>query len=128
MVWILQELKLVENERIEILLELPMRDEEEVETACKIRMRNLCARELGTHAVRALKGNGEMFLWTLSDEQNAPIGLGRSAEEDVAPQALLDAGADPLIPTEHGTTALMLASGGGTDVQRMRAPEERATA
>lgn len=43
-------------------------------------------------------------------------------------KALLDAGADPLATTEHGTTALMLASGGGTDVQRMRLPEERATA
>src|SRR5438105_2444082 len=51
MVWILQELKLAENERIEILLELPMREEEEAETACKSRMRDLYARELGTHAV-----------------------------------------------------------------------------
>src|SRR4051794_32281820 len=33
-----------------------------------------------------------------------------------------------LATTAHGTTALMLASGGGTDVQRMRTPEERATA
>src|SRR5437879_1224340 len=93
MVWILQELKLVEGKRIEILLELPMREDEEVETACKIRMRDLCARELGPHAVRALKGDGdELFRWTLLDEQRrldprALIGLRRSAvqEDDVPP-------------------------------------------
>ena len=43
-------------------------------------------------------------------------------------KALVDAGADPLIATERGTTPLMMAAGGGTDVQRERAPEERATA
>ena len=43
-------------------------------------------------------------------------------------KALVEAGADPLIATERGTTPLMMAAGGGTDVQRERAPEERATA
>jgi ankyrin repeat protein len=43
-------------------------------------------------------------------------------------KALVDAGADPLIGTEQGTTPLILAAGGGTDIQRMRAPEERAMA
>ena len=43
-------------------------------------------------------------------------------------KALVEAGADPLIPTEQGTTALMMAAGAGTDVQRARAPEERAMA
>jgi ankyrin repeat protein len=41
---------------------------------------------------------------------------------------LVDAKADPNIPTEQGTTALMMASGAGTDVQRAREPEERAMA
>jgi len=41
-------------------------------------------------------------------------------------KALVDAGADPKIPTEQGSTSLMVAAGGGTDIQRMRAPEERA--
>jgi ankyrin repeat protein len=41
-------------------------------------------------------------------------------------KALVEAGADPNIPTESGTTALMMASGAGTDVQRAREPEERA--
>jgi ankyrin repeat protein len=43
-------------------------------------------------------------------------------------KALVEAGADPLIGTERGTTPLMMAAGAGTDVQRERAPEERATA
>ncbi len=43
-------------------------------------------------------------------------------------KALVEAGADPLIPTERGTTPLMMAAGAGTDVQRERAPEERALA
>jgi uncharacterized protein len=43
-------------------------------------------------------------------------------------KALVEAGADPLIPTAQGTTALMMASGIGTDVQRARPPEERALA
>jgi ankyrin repeat protein len=43
-------------------------------------------------------------------------------------KALVEAGADPLIATERGTTPLMMAAGAGTDVQRERAPEERAVA
>jgi uncharacterized protein len=43
-------------------------------------------------------------------------------------KALVEAGADPLLATERGTTPLMMAAGGGTDVQRERALEERATA
>ena len=36
--------------------------------------------------------------------------------------------ADPVIPTERGTTPLMLAAGAGTDLARPRSPEERAMA
>jgi ankyrin repeat protein len=43
-------------------------------------------------------------------------------------KALVEGGADPLIGTERGTTPLMMAAGAGTDVQRERAPEERALA
>jgi ankyrin repeat protein len=43
-------------------------------------------------------------------------------------KALVEAGADPLIGTDRGTTPLIMAAGAGTDVQRERAPEERATA
>ena len=43
-------------------------------------------------------------------------------------KALMEAGADPLLGNERGTTPLMMAAGAGTDVQRERAPEERAMA
>jgi uncharacterized protein len=43
-------------------------------------------------------------------------------------KALLEAGANPLMTTDQGHNALHMASGGATDVQRMRSPEERATA
>ena len=45
-----------------------------------------------------------------------------------AVKALVEGGADPLIPTEKNTTPLMLAAGGGTDVVRPRSAKERATA
>jgi ankyrin repeat protein len=57
-----------------------------------------------------------------------PLVLAAEVNNLEAVRALLAAGADPRIPTEQGTTALMLAAGGGTDIQRMRTPEERATA
>jgi len=40
-------------------------------------------------------------------------------------KVLVAAGADPNIPTAYGTTALMVACGAGTDVQRARSIEER---
>ena len=43
-------------------------------------------------------------------------------------QAMVESGADPLLATERGTTPLIMAAGGGTDVQRERSLEERATA
>ena len=43
-------------------------------------------------------------------------------------KALLDAGANSKLTTDAGHNALHMAAGGATDVQRMRSPEERATA
>jgi ankyrin repeat protein len=43
-------------------------------------------------------------------------------------KTLVEAGADPLSPTERGTTPLMMTAGAGTDVQRERTNEERAMA
>jgi ankyrin repeat protein len=43
-------------------------------------------------------------------------------------KALVDAGADPLATTEQGTNALILASGGGTDLSRPRTLQERSAA
>jgi ankyrin repeat protein len=55
-----------------------------------------------------------------------PIVLAAEVNNLDAIKALVEAGADPNIATESGTTALMMASGAGTDVQRAREPEERA--
>jgi len=57
-----------------------------------------------------------------------PLVLAAEVNNLEAIKAMLEAGADPLIATEHGTTALMLAAGGGTNVQQLRSPEERAVA
>ena len=57
-----------------------------------------------------------------------PLVLAAEVNNIGAIKVLLEAGADPRIPTEQGTTALMLSAGGGTDIQRARAPEERAMA
>jgi ankyrin repeat protein len=57
-----------------------------------------------------------------------PVALAAEVNNLEAVKLLVDAGADPLIPTEKGTSPLLLASGAGTDVQRARTPDERATA
>jgi ankyrin repeat protein len=57
-----------------------------------------------------------------------PLALAADINNLGAIKALVDGGADPLIPTEQGTTPLMLAAGAGTDTVRSRSPEERAVA
>ncbi len=59
---------------------------------------------------------------------STPLLLAAEVNNLDAIKALVDAGGDPNIPTDQGTTALMMAAGAGTDVQRAREPEERATA
>jgi ankyrin repeat protein len=61
-------------------------------------------------------------------EGATPVVLAAECNNLEAIKLLVEAGADPNIPTEQGTTALILSSGAGTDVQRARALEERATA
>jgi uncharacterized protein len=57
-----------------------------------------------------------------------PLALAAEVNSLDAIKALVEGGADPRIPTEQGTTPLILAAGAGTDVQRARSLEERATA
>jgi ankyrin repeat protein len=57
-----------------------------------------------------------------------PLALAADINNLDAVKALVDGGADPLIPTEQGTTPLMLAAGAGTDTVRSRSPAERAVA
>jgi len=59
---------------------------------------------------------------------STPVVLAAEVGNIDAIKALVEAGADPNIPTEEGTTALTMAAGAGTDVQRAREPEERALA
>jgi ankyrin repeat protein len=61
-------------------------------------------------------------------EGATPLALAAEVNNLEAVKALVEGGADPLIATEQGTTPLILASGAGTDVQRARSLEERATA
>jgi uncharacterized protein len=57
-----------------------------------------------------------------------PLILAAEVNNTEVVKALLDAGADPRITTEQGMNALIMAAGGGTDIQRARSPEERAMA
>jgi len=57
-----------------------------------------------------------------------PLLLAAEVNNTAAIKALMEAGADPKATTEQGSTALVMAAGGGTDIQRMRNPEERAMA
>jgi ankyrin repeat protein len=57
-----------------------------------------------------------------------PLLLAAEVNNLDAVKALVDAGADPAIPTDQGTTPLIMAAGAGTDVLRPRAPEERVMA
>ena len=59
-------------------------------------------------------------------EGATPIALAAEVNNLDAIKLLVAAGGDPNIPTTKGTTALMLASGAATDVQRARSIEERA--
>jgi uncharacterized protein len=57
-----------------------------------------------------------------------PLLLAAEVNSLDAIKELVKGGADPMIATEQGTTALTVACGAGTDVQRARSPEERALA
>jgi ankyrin repeat protein len=61
-------------------------------------------------------------------EGATPLLLAAEVNSLEAIKALVAGGADPSIPTEKGTTSLILSAGAGTDVQRARSLEERDTA
>ena len=54
-----------------------------------------------------------------------PLAMAAEINNFDAIVALVDGGADPLIPTEKNTTPLILAAGAGTDVVRPRSTKER---
>jgi len=59
---------------------------------------------------------------------STPLALAANLNNSEVVKALVEAGADPSIPTEKNTTPMMLAAGAGTDVVRPRPPEERSAA
>jgi uncharacterized protein len=89
--------------------------------------------------VKALLAHGANANFRMNNEKSktindvsitgaTPLLLAAEVNNTAAVKALMDAGADPKIPTVQGTTALAMAAGAGTDIQRMRSPEERAAA
>jgi ankyrin repeat protein len=70
-----------------------------------------------TVTITEIELQGATPLWLASEVGNIDV-----------VKALVEAGADPKIANDRGTTALIMASGAGTDVQRAREPEERAMA
>ena len=87
------------------------------------------AEEIRNGSVQAIYGKRSAVTVTEIILQGAtPLLLAAEVNNLDVIKALVEAGADPNIATERGTTPLIMAAGAGTDVQRERAPEERATA
>jgi len=61
-------------------------------------------------------------------EGATPLALAAEVNNLDAIKVLVEGGADPNIPTEKGTTPLILSAGAGTDVQRARSIDERSMA
>ena len=79
--------------------------------------------------IRMVQQKPATFTTTMIEMRGAtPLVVAAEINNFDAVKALVEAGADPLIPTETNTTALMLAAGAGTDVVRPRNAKERATA
>jgi ankyrin repeat protein len=89
-------------------------------------------KDQGNVGVRAANGGRakrtSITITEVELEGATPVALAAECNNLEAIKLLVEAGANPNIPTEQGTTPLILASGAGTDVQRARALEERATA
>jgi ankyrin repeat protein len=85
-------------------------------------------RKLNAGGVGARAKRSAMTITEIELDGATPVALAAEVNNLEAIKLLVDAGADPLIGTESGTTPLMLACGAGTDVQRARSLDERATA
>jgi ankyrin repeat protein len=79
--------------------------------------------------IRIVQQKPVTFTTTMIELRGAtPLVLAAEINNFDAVKVLVEGGADPLIPTETNTTALMLAAGAGTDVVRPRGAKERETA
>jgi ankyrin repeat protein len=74
----------------------------------------------------ALKRRAALTVTEILLQGSTPLLLAAETSNLDLVKALVDGGADPNIPTETGSTPLIMAAGAGTDVQRAREPEERA--
>jgi ankyrin repeat protein len=100
---------------------------------------DLTAKDKVVDVVKLLVAHGANPNFRLKNEKSktvndvsltgaTPLLLAAEVNNTGAVKALLEGGANPRITTEQGTTALAMAAGAGTDIQRMRSPEERAMA
>jgi ankyrin len=85
-------------------------------------------RKLNAGGAGARAKRSAMTITEIELDGATPVALAAEVNNLEAIKLLVNAGADPLLGTETGTTPLMLASGAGTDVQRARTLDERATA
>jgi len=88
----------------------------------------IAAEELKNTGVANYRKRAALTLTEIDLQGATPLLLAAEVNNFDVIKTLVDAGADVRIPTEKGTTALMMASGAGTDVQRERPDEERAFA
>ncbi len=86
------------------------------------------AEEIRNGAVQQAERRTAVTVTEIILQGATPLFLAAEVSNFDVIKALVEAGADPLIPTERGTTPLMMTAGAGTDVQRERAAEERAMA
>ena len=71
----------------------------------------------------ALKRRTALTVTEILLQGATPLALAAEINNLDAIKALVEGGADPNIPTEQGTTPLMLAAGAGTDVQGQDRPK-----
>jgi ankyrin repeat protein len=90
--------------------------------------REKAAEEIKNGAVQQYEKRSAVTVNEIILQGATPIFLAAEVNNLDVIKALVAAGGDPLLATERGTTPLMMAAGGGTDVQRERSLEERATA
>jgi ankyrin repeat protein len=86
------------------------------------------AAEIANGAVQQYEKRSAVTVTEIVLQGATPLFLAAEVNNLDVIKALVEAGADPLVATERGTTPLMMSAGAGTDVQRERSDAERAVA
>jgi ankyrin repeat protein len=84
------------------------------------------AEEIRNGAVQQAERRTAVTVTEIILQGATPLFLAAEVSNFDVIKTLVEAGADPLLGSERGTTPLMMTAGAGTDVQRERANEERA--